>query len=112
MIDRLPVFFLQVLGLVEPWYISDVEVRGLEIHIRVDFKRGAKFPYKGELCRVHDTVIREWRHMNLFQHKTYLHARVPRIYTPEGVKQVQVPWAREGSGFTLFFEALLLSLAQ
>jgi len=112
MIDRLPVFFLQVLGLVEPWYISDVEVRGLEIHIRVDFKRGAKFPYKGELCRVHDTVIREWRHMNLFQYKTYLHARVPRIYTPEGVKQVQVPWAREGSGFTLFFEALLLSLAQ
>ncbi len=50
--------------------------------------------------------------MNLFQYKTYLHARVPGIYTPDGVKQVQVPWAREGSGFTLFFEALLLSLAQ
>ncbi len=93
-------------------YLSCIEQKGLVVHIHVDFKRGAKFPYKGELCRVHDTVIREWRHMNLFQHKTYLHARVPRIYTPEGVKQVQVPWAREGSGFTLFFEALLLSLAQ
>ncbi|HOT86103.1 MAG TPA: helix-turn-helix domain-containing protein [Thermotogota bacterium] len=96
----------------EPWYISDIEQKGLEIHIHVDSKRGAKFIDQSKLCSVHDTVNREWRHINLFQHKTYLHARIPRIYTPEGVKQVQVPWARKGSGFTLFFEALLLSLAQ
>jgi len=47
-------------------------------------------------CPVHDTNIREWRHMNLFQYRTYIHAWVPRIQTPEGIKQVAVPWAREG----------------
>ena len=29
-----------------------------------------------------------------------------------GVKQVSVPWAREGSGFTLLFEALVMTLAR
>ncbi len=109
---KLPDFFEQLLGLVEPWYISKVEHKDLEVHIHIDFKRGSKFLYQGELCGVHDTLMREWRHMNLFQYKTYLHAYVPRIRTPGGVKQVQVPWAREGSGFTLLFEALALLMSQ
>jgi len=33
-------------------------------------------------------------------------------FLPYGIKQVQVPWAREESGFTLLFEALMLSMAQ
>jgi transposase len=41
-----------------------------------------------------------------------LHARLPRVRCPEhGVRQVSVPWARPGSGFTLLFEALVLSFA-
>ncbi len=41
-----------------------------------------------------------------------LHARLPRVRCPEhGVRQVAVPWARPGSGFTLLFEALVLSFA-
>jgi transposase len=49
--------------------------------------------------------------MNFFQHQTYLHARVPRVNCVHecGVKQIDVPWARPGSGFTLLFEALILS---
>ena len=109
---ELQVFFEKLLGLEEPWYISEVEQKEQVVHIYIDFKRGAKFPYKGELCSAHDTVIREWRHMNLLLYKTHLRARIPRIYTPEGIKQVQVPWARAGSGFTLLFEESVLSLAQ
>ena len=30
----------------------------------------------------------------------------------DGVKQVQVPWARPGSGFTLLFEALVMALVK
>ena len=42
-----------------------------------------------------------------------LHARLPRVRCPEhGVRQVSVPWARPGSGFTLLFEALVLSFAE
>ena len=47
--------------------------------------------------------------MNFFQDAACLTARVPRCRCdPDGVKQVQAPWARPGSGFTLMFEALLL----
>ena len=52
-----------------------------------------------------------WRHLNFFQHEAYLHARVPRVTCKAcGVKRVAVPWAREGSGFTLLFEALVMAM--
>jgi transposase len=61
---------------------------------------------------VHDTVDKTWRHLDFFQHRALLHARLPRVRCPEhGVRQVSVPWARPGSGFTLLFEALVLSFA-
>ena len=47
------------------------------------------------------------------KYETYLHARVPRVRCGTcGVNQVEVPWARPGSGFTLLFELLVLSLAR
>nr|CBX28135.1 hypothetical protein N47_G34590 [uncultured Desulfobacterium sp.] len=51
----------------------------------------------------------EWRHLNFFQHEAYLTARVPRVDCGDcGIKTVEVPWARSGSGFTLLFEALII----
>ena len=39
-------------------------------------------------------------------------AKVPRTWCrKDGVHQVQVPWAREGSGFTLLMEALMMLLS-
>jgi len=47
-----------------------------------------------------------------FQHRALVHARLPWVRCPEhGVRQVSVPWARPGSGFTLLFEVLVLSFA-
>jgi transposase len=57
-------------------------------------------------------VDKTWRHLDFFQHRALLHARLPRVRCPEhGVRLVSVPWARPGSGFTLLFEALVLSFA-
>src|ERR1700694_5366192 len=64
-------------------------------------------------CKGHDTEAHTWRHLNFFQHEAYLTARVPRVICGEhGVKQVQVPWARERSDFTLLFEALVMALVK
>jgi transposase len=42
-----------------------------------------------------------------------LHARVARIDCPDhGVRLVTVPWARPGSGFTLLFEAFVMTLVK
>ena len=83
--------------------------------LKLDFNPGSKFPAPGAdhqlLCAVHDTVEKRWRHLDFFQYETELVARVPRVKTPEGkVVQVEVPWARPGSGFTLLFEAWVFLL--
>jgi transposase len=107
---ELPKFFEQILNITEPWYIEKIEQQGNTINIYVDFKKGAKFEYNGKYYSAYDTVQRSWRHLNLFQYETYIHARVPRIKTDDGTKTVEVPWARKNSGFTLLFEAFILEL--
>ena len=63
-------------------------------------------------CPVHDAEDKQWRHLDFFQHEAYMHARLPRVRCDEhGVHQVNVSWARPGSGFTLLFEALLITFA-
>jgi transposase len=95
------------LGLSRPWIVMSSKIEAEELHIEIDFEKGAKF----EGLSVHDTVDRTWRHMNFWQYPTYLHARVPRVVDGEGkVKQVEVPWARPGSGFTALFEALAITM--
>jgi hypothetical protein len=70
-------------------------------------------PENGELCPVHDTVQRSWEHLVFFEHRTTIHARVPRVTTPSGaVKTVEVPWVRAYRGFTLLMEAYLLAMAK
>jgi transposase len=110
--------FKMALGIESPWEIRGVKFdnseTGKELNINIDFKRGSQFPDEtGELCGVHDTVQKSWRHLNYFEHSCYLHCRVPRIKTKEGkVKQVEVPWSRAGSGFTLLFEAYVMALIE
>jgi transposase len=64
-------------------------------------------------CTAHDTEIKQWRHLNFFQHEAYIRARVPRAGCSDcGPRVVDVPWARLGSGFTLLFEAFIMMLAK
>lgn len=95
------------LGIVSPWKIVEFEFLDGEVHISVDFERGARFDGKP----VHDTMDRKWRHLNFFKYPCYIHARVPRVKGDDGrVRMVEVPWGRPGSGFTLDFEALAVRL--
>lgn len=112
MLNELPKFFEQILNINEPWKIEKIEQEKNIVHIYINFKKGAKFEYKGKLYGAHDTVQRTWKHLNLFQYETYLHARVPKIKTEDGTKTIEVPWARINMGFTLLFEALVIELYQ
>jgi transposase len=110
--------FQLALGLVPPWVVADAKFDAdkKRLDIEIDFKTGGRFacPECGKAdCPVHDTVKKTWRHLNFFQHEAYLHARVPRIECPEhGVRLVNVSWARPGSGFTLLFEAFVMTLVK
>jgi transposase len=110
--------FKRALGLDEPWEVVGVEFDAAErrLDLRIDFPKGARFscPECGRAgCEVHDCEEKTWRHLDFFQHQAYLTARVPRVRCPEHkVRQVEVPWARERSGFTLLFEALVMALVK
>ena len=112
--------FELALGLKKPWFLKELKLNLEEgkvsgqIDIYLDFEKGAKFNAEnGEDLKVHDTVERTWQHLNFFQHTCYLHARVPRVITTNGkVINVEVPWARAGSGFTLLFEAFAMLLIE
>ncbi len=111
--------FGMALGIVAPWEVTEITFskESNRLDITIDFQRGATFvcPVCGALVPVYDTTEKTWRHLNFFQYEAYLHARVPRVNCPHegcGVKQVQVPWARAGSGFTMLFEALVMTMAR
>ena len=112
--------FTAALGLSGPWRVtrSEFDVEAAQLDLYLDFERGARFGCPAKDCAqggcvVHDTAEKTWRHMDFFQHKAFLHARLPRVCCPEhGVRQVSVSWARPGSGFTMLFEALALTFAK
>jgi transposase len=109
--------FTMALQLTPEWKVTDCQLDQVarRLTLKLDFQAGSKFSAPGAvhqlLCPVHDTVEKTWRHLDFFQYQTELVARVPRVKTPEGqVVQVEVPWARPGSGFTLMFEAWAMLL--
>jgi len=111
--------FSLALGLESPWEIKNVEMKVTnnsikELHLHIGYSRGFQFKDKDETpCPVYDTKPKKWRHMNFFEHHCYIHCSVPRIRTKEGkIRQIDVPWARKQSGFTLLFEAIAMSLIE
>jgi len=110
--------FQQALGLTPPWRVvrSDFDAAAKRLDLHIDFEAGGTFPCPecaAVGCKAHDTVEKSWRHLNFFQHEAFLHARTPRIRCAQcGVRLVDVPWARPGSGFTLLFEALVLAMVK
>lgn len=108
------------LGLATPWKVvrsglEDIGSQAKVLYVDIDFEEGSRFscPSCGQSCAVYDSEVKRWRHMNFWQHATFLSARVPRVECPEHkVRQVEVPWARPESGFTLMFEALIMALVR
>lgn len=107
------------LGLTPPWKLVDqrldIKKNPHELHLRIQADRGAEYPCPecGKMCKAHDFKELTWRHLNFFQHHCYLTAPVPRTNcTEHGIKRIQVPWAREGSQFTLLFEQVAMTLVR
>lgn len=110
--------FTDALGLQLPWTVQRVELDTARRRIDFEIGCGAQLlacPQCGAADqRVHDRLRRSWRHLDFFQFEAWLHADVPRVVCGACGKtsQVNVPWARKGSGFTAMFEALALSLCR
>ena len=78
--------FALALGLSAPWYLESVDFVSTsdntfqELHIRINFHKGSEFSATdGSMFKCYDSEVKIWRHLGFFQHKCYLHSRVPRI---------------------------------
>ena len=109
--------FEAALGVTQPWYVKEARFDGpaKTLTIDIDFEAGSRFshPEVAGAHPVHDTQTKRYRHLNFFQHECFLEVRVPRVKLPDGaVRLIEPPWAGKLSGFTLLFEALVLSLCR
>lgn len=109
--------FTNALGLQEPWKVTDVsfDISESKLDIYISRIKGSTVscPVCGKACSVHDSKERTWRHLNFFQYKAFIHCKVPRCdCNDHGVKQIEVPWTRQGAGFTLLFEAFVMTLVR
>lgn len=110
--------FTQALGLIAPWCVVNVDFRPAEGVIIFQIDNTAQrldCPACGAKDQpIHDRLTRRWRHLNFFQYRAELEARVPRVRCTscEKTTQVEVPWARQGSGFTQMLEAFIVALCE
>jgi transposase len=107
--------FTKLLQLKDGWFVESVET---------DFKQEAIFiqiecildqledAETGELCKVYDHApVREWRHLDTMQYRTFLRCKLPRIITSSGkVKTVQPNWASDYGRTTFLFETAVIDL--
>ena len=110
--------FCQALGLSAPWAVERValDVQRSRIDLYVAW-HGSSAPCPACTAaeqKLHDHRQRSWRHLDFFQFEAYVHCSLPRVACSVcgHTSQLSVPWAREGSRFTLMFEALALTLAR
>jgi transposase len=107
--------YQQILGIVKPWQVTDVDLVAKEqkIDVKIQGPSGKKYPCPtcGRQSPVYDHRERRWRHLDTCQMKTFLTADVPRVKCEEhGVLQVEVSWAESNSSLTSLYEAFVISI--
>jgi transposase len=108
--------FKTALALEEPWQLTHIEYDDQDEawHLYIDFERGAEFACAncGTASKAYDAERKTWRHLDFWNWKTYMHARVPRTNCKccNKVTLVPVKWSRPQSHFTLQFDAWAMRL--
>lgn len=108
--------FKVALELEHPWELKDIEFDDQDQawHLFLDFERGTEFacPHCGTPSKAYDADKKSWRHLDFWNWKTYIHARVPRANCLSCNKITQVPlkWSRPKSHFTFQFESWAMRL--
>ena len=99
------------LGLKEPWYVEkatfDAEEMAVRIYVGVRKAAIIACPVCGSIAKRYgyEKNERVWRHGDCLFYPCYVHCRRPKILCSEcGVKQVNAPFERKNSRFTLLFE--------
>lgn len=108
--------YRQLLGLSEPWQVTEVQLAPSEarIKIRVEWPAGEPLqcPECERSCPCYDhRKERRWRHLDTMQFKTEIVCAIPRCNCPEhGIQTIRTPWSEPGSRFTMLFERFAIDV--
>jgi transposase len=113
--------FHQMLGLGSDWEVvscsfeQEQGVVALEIREAPNLFKTLRCPKcAGPLGGYDHTEVMEWRHLNVFEHRCHIRARLPRAQCRDckHTFRARPPWEGLSSGFTLAFEIYALLLAR
>lgn len=81
-----------------------------EVEVRVAHSgRTGLCPECSATCKKHDTVERRWRRLDMWDDRTWIVCRVPRVACEKhGVRKIDVPWADGWARFTSRFECVVI----
>jgi transposase len=105
------------LGLEEPWYIAGAEFKEeeLSLHIYVETRKGVAMacPRCGVETKRngYETKERIWRHGDVMFYPCLVHCRRPKVLCPRcGSVQVNAPYERKNSRYTLLYEGYAMMI--
>lgn len=102
---RLEEFFDVVLCIGTEWRVVEVMKDELECSVSIHLE------YCGEAVPYDFAPARRWRHLDMLQYKSYIHARLPRFKSADGkVVTASVPWANKHERHTYLFEGLVIEV--
>ena len=107
------------LRLEDPWYIIGAEFNeeepAIHIHVGVDKTAALCCPVCGASTKRYGYEPKErvWRHADCLFYPCYVHCKRPRVLCDKcGTVQVNAPFERKNSRFTLLFEGYAMLLLQ
>jgi transposase len=99
------------LRLTEPWYVErasfDAEEMAVRIYVGIRKTAALSCPVCGGTSKRYGYEKKErvWRHGDCLFYPCYVHCKRPKVMCPDcGIKQVNAPFERKNSRFTLLFE--------
>lgn len=105
------------LGLVEPWYVERAyfNAEEMEVHIHVGVRKTAAIacPVCGGSTKRfgYEKTERVWRHGDCMFYPCLVHCRRPKVLCPNcATRQINAPFERKNSRFTLLFEGYAMLL--
>jgi transposase len=110
-------FFNLVLDFGDEWAITKVEADHKKLHVYLYLEYVSdtyEDPDTLEKAILYDhTELREWRHLDILEYKSYVRCRIPRVKCKDGkTKQVALGWADKHNRHTFHFEIRIIDLLQ
>lgn len=112
---RLIDFINLILDFGDDWVVTELDTdhKEKEVFIYLEYKSDIyEDPETLEPARLYDHCeMREWRHLDILDYKSYIRCRVPRVKCNDGkVRQISLGWSNQHDRHTFHFEIRVINL--